>query len=278
MLRFCFCVTRWLVCWDYVAPASTRLWVRKCCDAVRLWQKLVLTPALWFECEQECWVGCNPPAVVVVLSSFRCGAARGYGVQPQPPAHEPGRPPYTRQGGSHANNITRVVPRPFRPALLPRCQKKDAQAARKAAAAAAAAGFTTSDPLTKVHTLELLKGDLDGELFVELQTRLAKPKVVRPKKKEDALLQKRIEKDKAKDHQAKLDQRVENLRNDLDLAVTQAEENRQRVLVLQSEWQALHDQVGEETDEQADAQPSRDPDTDGMDASDGEQNPILMVF
>ena len=84
---------------------------------------------------------------------------------------------------------------------------------------------------------------------MELQARLAKPKVVPPKKKEDALLRKRIEKDKAKDQQAKLDQRVYNLRNDLALAETQAEENRQRVLVLQSEWQALYDQAGEETDE-----------------------------
>ena len=59
------------------------------------------------------------------------------------------------------------------------------------------------------------------------------------------VLSKRIENDKAKDQQAKLDQRVYNLRNDLVLAETQAEENRQRVLVLQSEWQALYDQAGE---------------------------------
>ena len=67
---------------------------------------------------------------------------------------------------------------------------------------AAASGFPTAVPLTKVQALELLEGDLDGELFLELQTRLAKPKVVRPKKKEDALLRKRIEKDKAKDQRA----------------------------------------------------------------------------
>ena len=50
--------------------------------------------------------------------------------------------------------------------------------------------------------------DLDGELFLELQTRLAKPKVAPPKKKEDALLRKRIEKDKAKakDQQSKVGQ------------------------------------------------------------------------
>ena len=59
---------------------------------------------------------------------------------------------------------------------------KAAKAARREAAATAASGFPTPVPLTKVQALELLKGDLDGELFLELQTRLAKPKVVLPKK------------------------------------------------------------------------------------------------
>ena len=77
--------------------------------------------------------------------------------------------------------------------LLP-MSKNAAKAARREAAASAASGFPTPVPLTKVQALELLKGDLDGELFLELQTRLAKPKVV-PPKKEDALLRKRIEKD-----------------------------------------------------------------------------------
>ena len=55
---------------------------------------------------------------------------------------------------------------------------------------------------------------------MELQTRLAKQNVVLPKKKEDALLEKRIEKDKAQVHQTKLDQKVENLRNELALLDT----------------------------------------------------------
>ena len=106
-------------------------------------------------------------------------------------------------------------------------------------------------PSHKMQALELLKGD--RELFLELQTRLAKPKVVLPKKKEDALLRERIEKDKAKEQQ----ERVYNLRNDLALAETQAEENRQRVLILQSEWQALYEQAGEETDEKIELQLSQ---------------------
>ena len=79
--------------------------------------------------------------------------------------------------------------------------KKASQAARKAAAATK--GFPTPVPVSKVQALELLKGDLNGELYLELQSRLAKPKVVPPKKKEDALLRKRIEKDKVKDLQAR---------------------------------------------------------------------------
>ena len=111
-------------------------------------------------------------------------------------------------------------------------------------------------------------------VFLELQARLAKAKVVHPKKK-DALLRKRIEKDKAKDQQAKLDQRVYNLRNDLVLAETQAEVNRQRVLVLQSEWQALYDQAGEETDEKVEKQLSQgDLESDGMEATDDERVPL----
>ena len=76
----------------------------------------------------------------------------------------------------------------------PTTSKKASQAARKAAAATM--GFPTP-VLSKVQALELLKGDLDGELYLELQSQLAKPKVVPPKKKEDALLRKRIEKDKS---------------------------------------------------------------------------------
>ena len=84
-----------------------------------------------------------------------------------------------------------------------------------------------------------------------------------PKKKVDALLGKLIEK-KAKDQHAKLDQRLYNLRNDLVLAESQAENNRQRVLVLQSEWHALYDQAGEETDEKVEKQLSQgDLESDG---------------
>ena len=108
------------------------------------------------------------------------------------------------------------------PGIAPTMSKKAAKAARREAAASAASGFPTPVPLTKVQALELLEGDLDGELFLELQARLAKPKVVHPKKKEDALLGTRIDKDKDKDQQAKLDQRFYNLRNDLVLAETQA--------------------------------------------------------
>ena len=130
------------------------------------------------------------------------------------------------------------------PGIAPTMSKKAAKAARREAAATAASGFPTPVPLTKVQALELLKGDLDGELFLE--TRLAKPEVVPPEKKEDALLRKRIEKDKAKDLQARLEQRLSNLRGELASVEAQHEEQRQRVLVLQSEWQALYDQAGEE--------------------------------
>ena len=161
------------------------------------------------------------------------------------------------------------------PGIAPTMSKKAAKAARREAVASAASGFPTPVPLTKVQALELLKGDLDGELFLELQARLAKPKVVPPEKKEIDLLRKRIEKDKAKDQQAKQDQRVYNLRNDLALAETQAEENRQRVPVLQSEWHALFDQAGEETDEKVEKQHSQgDLESNGMEATDDERIPL----
>ena len=79
------------------------------------------------------------------------------------------------------------------------------------------------------------------------------------KKKEDALLRKRIDKDKAKHQLAKIDQRVENFRNELAGLEFQAEESRQRVLVLQSDWQALYDKAGEESDAKDDAQPCQAP-------------------
>ena len=59
------------------------------------------------------------------------------------------------------------------------------------------------------------------------------------------------------------------------LAETQAEENRQRVLVLQSEWQALYDQAGEDTDEKVEKQLSQgDLESDGMKATDDERIPL----
>ena len=66
------------------------------------------------------------------------------------------------------------------PGIAPTMSKKAAKAARREMVASAASGFPTPVPLTKVQALELLKGDLDGELFLELQARLAKPKVVPP--------------------------------------------------------------------------------------------------
>ena len=71
--------------------------------------------------------------------------------------------------------------------------------------------------------------------------------MVPPKKQEDALLRKRIEKDKAKEFPSRLEQRISNLKHELAAVETQAEENRQRVLVLQSEWQALYDTKLERT-------------------------------
>ena len=66
----------------------------------------------------------------------------------------------------------------------------------------------------------------------------------------------------------KLDHRVENLRNDLVLAQSQAEE-RQRVLVLQSEWQKLcMTRQGRNRTIEADAQPCPAPESEGMDDSD----------
>ena len=72
-----------------------------------------------------------------------------------------------------------------------------------------------------------------------------------------------------------MDLRVYNLRNDLALAETQAEENRQRALILQSEWQALYEQTGEETDEKIEQQLSQgDLESDGMEATDDERIPL----
>ena len=174
--------------------------------------------------------------------------------------------PLARVAAQKANIIRGVLHRPW-PASLSRCPKKASQAARKAAATAAS-GFPTGVPLSKVQALESLMGDLDGDLFLELPTRLAKPKVVPLKNKEDALLRKRNEKDKAEEQLAKIDQRVENLRNELAGLEVQAEESRHRVVVLQSEWQALYDKAGEESVEKADAQPCHAPESDGMDDSD----------
>ena len=135
--------------------------------------------------------------------------ASGAGAPPNGSGGERQRPnsQHLVQDGRQESKLTCGLSRrcpPPPPVSLPRRQKKVSQAARKAAAAAAAR-FPASVPLSKVPALELLKGDFDGDLFLELQTRLAKPKVVPPKQKEDALLRKRIEKDKAKDLQAKVD-------------------------------------------------------------------------
>ena len=173
---------------------------------------------------------------------FGCGAPKGYGL-----TQDPGRPPYPPPGWQQREQHHPGRPVQVSPGIAPTMSKKAAKAARREAAATAASGFPTPVPLTKVQALELLKGDLDGELFLELQTRLAKPKVVPPKKKQDALLRKRIEKDKAKDLQARLERRLSDLRGELASVEAQAEEQRQRVLVLQSEWQALNDQAGEES-------------------------------
>ena len=59
------------------------------------------------------------------------------------------------------------------------------------------------------------------------------------------------------------------------LAETQAEENKQRVLILQSELQALYEQAGEGTDEKAEQQLSQgDLESDGMEATDDERIPL----
>ena len=201
---------------------------------------------------------------------FRCGAPKGYGL-----TQDPGRPPYPPPGWQPREQHHPGRPVQASPGIAPTMSKKAVKAARREAAATATSGFPPPVPLTKVQALELLKGDLDGELFLELQTRLAQPKVVPPKKKEDALLRKRIEKDKAKNQQAKLEQRVYNLRNDLALAESQAEENRQRVLVLQSEWQALYDQAGEVSDDKVEDPCSEgNPESDGMEATDEEKIPL----
>ena len=198
---------------------------------------------------------------------FRCGAPKGYGL-----TQDPGRPPYPPPGWQPREQHHPGRPVQVSPGIAPTMSKKAAKAARREAAATAASGFPTPVPLTKVQALELLKGDLDGELFLELQTRLAKPKVVPPKKKEDALLRKRIEKDKAKDLQARLEQRLSNLRGELASVEAQHEEQQ---LVLQSEWQALYDQAGEETDDKVEEQLSQgNPESDGMEATDEEKIPL----
>ena len=47
------------------------------------------------------------------------------------------------------------------------------------------------------------------------------------------------------------------------------------MLVLQSEWQALYDQAGEETDEKGEEQLSQgDLESDGMEATDDERIPL----
>ena len=57
-----------------------------------------------------------------------------------------------------------------------------------------------------------------------------------------------LRKTKAQDLQAGLEQRLSYLKGEIASVEAQAEENRQRVLVLQSEWQAIYDKTGEDTD------------------------------
>ena len=134
---------------------------------------------------------------------YRCGAPKGMG---RHHSNSPVQPPWSPTLSPSRMATEREQSHPGRAMQVnlsscPTTSRKASQAARKAASAAAT-GFPTSFPLSKVQALELLKGDVEGELYLELQTRLAKPNAVPPKKKEDALLRKRIEKDKAKEHQA----------------------------------------------------------------------------
>ena len=143
---------------------------------------------------------------------------------------------------------------------FPPTSSKDASQAARKAAAAAAAGFPSSVPLSKVQALELLKGELESELFLELQTKLAKPRVVPPRKKADASLKKT----RPRTSKPRSIERPKPLRNELVLLETQAEENRQRSLV-------------DDTDEkEADGQPSQDV-SDGTDASEGNVEPVTDV-
>ena len=141
---------------------------------------------------------------------YRCGAPKGFGVTsqqlftPNPPARPPYPPPgWQPREQSHLRRTMQMN--------LGSCPTSSKKAARKAAASAMR--FPTPVPLSKVQALELLKGDLDGKLYLELQSRLAKPH-----------------------------------RGEFASVEAQAEEQRQRALVLQSEWQALYDKTGEDTD------------------------------
>ena len=129
---------------------------------------------------------------------FRCGSPKGYGL-----TQDPGRPPYPPPGWQAREQHHLGRPAQTSTGIAPTMSKKAAKAERKEAAAAAASGFPHPCPSYQVRALELLKGGLDGELFFGASNSAPKPKVVPPKKKEDALLRKRIEKDKAKDQQAK---------------------------------------------------------------------------
>ena len=100
---------------------------------------------------------------------YRCGAPNGYGQtllqQQQPTPNPPSRPPYPPPGWqpreqAYPGRTTQVNLSP-----CPTTSKKVSQAARKAAANAGT-GFPTPAPLSKVQALELLKGDLDSELFL----------------------------------------------------------------------------------------------------------------
>ena len=110
-------------------------------------------------------------------------------------------------GGRRESTLTQGVPRLWQPAFSPTTSKKASQAARKAAAA----GFLASVPLSKVQAFELLKGDLYalvGPPNTDCQTEGSTSE----EKRNMHCVGNGLKKEKAKDLQAKIDQKVENLR------------------------------------------------------------------
>ena len=130
----------------------------------------------------------------------RCGAPRGFGVDSQP-SQDPGRPSSPPPFPPLPSPASSAGPGHHPSHDVSKSCTGSPQGCRRSSSR-----LPSCCPRSKVQALELLKGDLECEFF--WSCKLGCPS----RRWEDALLRKRIEKDKTKDQLVKLDQRVENLR------------------------------------------------------------------